>query len=265
LNRAEIPAREAGVVAELAVREGESVEAGALLVRLDPDQAALEAELARDEWERAKAEAESDVAVKLAEAGREVAAAEVDAAVESNRIFAGAVPPAELRRLRLALIESGLEGEQARRDRELAAMTASAHRTRAKLAELRVKYCEVTSPLAGIVVEITKQPGEWVGPGEPVCRVVRLDRLAVEGHLDASHFTTADVLGRSVRVQVEQPNGKTISVEGTLVYAGPEVDPVTGQFPVRAEVENPDFTLRPGVPAQMTISLDDTPSDVARR
>jgi multidrug efflux pump subunit AcrA (membrane-fusion protein) len=41
---------------------------------------------------------------------------------------------------------------------------------------------------------------------------------------------------------------------GKIVFVSPEVDPITGQVRIWAEIDNRDGRLRPGQPAQMVVS-----------
>jgi multidrug efflux pump subunit AcrA (membrane-fusion protein) len=110
---------------------------------------------------------------------------------------------------------------------------------------------QLTSPLTGIVVEKLRHRGEWVEVGEPVLRIIRIDRLFVEGYVDAA-LVDQSSRGRPVSVTGDSRQGP-ITVEGTLIFVSPEIDSVNGQVEVKAEISNPALALRPGQPVQMTI------------
>ncbi len=54
---------------------------------------------------------------------------------------------------------------------------------------------------------------------------------------------------------------KKSSFAGQIVFVSPEVDPITGQVRVWAEIDNKDSRLRPGQPAKMVVG---GPSAVAK-
>ena len=101
-------------------------------------------------------------------------------------------------------------------------------------------------------MEVFRHRGEWLEPGQRVLRIVRLDRLRVEGFVD-SRQVHGNLRGATVRVQVTLAAETRVTLKGKLVFISPEVDPVNNQVRVWAEVDNPDLTLRPGLSAEMVI------------
>ncbi|MDH3717421.1 MAG: efflux RND transporter periplasmic adaptor subunit, partial [Planctomycetota bacterium] len=100
-------------------------------------------------------------------------------------------------------------------------------------------------------------------PGDPVVRIIKLDRLRVEAHVDGKKFGR-DLEGYSVRLQVTLPPGDRVEeFLGKIVFVSPEVQPVTGEVRVWAEVENPQFRLRPGDHGALTIFLPGKPPETA--
>jgi macrolide-specific efflux system membrane fusion protein len=86
---------------------------------------------------------------------------------------------------------------------------------------------------------------------------VRLDPLRAEGFAPADAFS-GDRVGTSVTITVESPDRPSSRFTGKLIFVSPEVDPVNHQVRVLAEIENPDFALRPGLRGQMAIGVPDT-------
>jgi macrolide-specific efflux system membrane fusion protein len=103
---------------------------------------------------------------------------------------------------------------------------------------------------------VLKQPGEWVEPGEPIVRILRLDRLKAEGLVSADALD-GSLLGRPVTLTVNQSQ-KPVQYRGKIAFVSPEVDPVNGQVRFWAEIENADLALRPGLHGSLTISADDS-------
>jgi macrolide-specific efflux system membrane fusion protein len=80
---------------------------------------------------------------------------------------------------------------------------------------------------------------------------VNVDRLKAEGFVAAAQAST-DVIGKSVALEVDETQGQKPAA-GTLVFVSPEMDPITSQVRVWAEIDNREGRLRPGQPVKMTI------------
>ena len=55
-------------------------------------------------------------------------------------------------------------------------------------AEANLERRRITAPLDAVVVELSRHEGEWAQVGDPVMRLVRIDRLRVEGFLNAKDY-----------------------------------------------------------------------------
>src|SRR5690606_2305810 len=60
-----------------------------------------------------------------------------------------------------------------------------AKRTERELAEHELDRRKIVAPFAGFIENRIAQLGEWVQPGSPVLQLVQLDKLRVEGDIDA--------------------------------------------------------------------------------
>src|SRR5690349_21609934 len=83
IEEAEIPAKVDGVLAAVAVREGQVIEDGAVVARIEDDDVRLTHERARTEFEIARKQAKNDLKVRIARKSADVARAEYKRAVES--------------------------------------------------------------------------------------------------------------------------------------------------------------------------------------
>lgn len=321
LEEAEVPAREAGVLAKFNVREGDKVTAGQVIGQLDDEEAQLavaratlelaiatkqvenslpiktaqsllnEAEQDRKQVDLAQRiatrKSENDVSVRHAEKSRDAAKADLDRAVAARKEFAKSVSQTEVDRLRLIVEKHDLElekakfeieladlqkqiedstileqdqtverlklsVEQARLQKEIDGLTRELKARQVDQSKLHVQRRLIRSPLDGVVVEVFRHQGEWLEPGQRVLRIVRLDRLRVEGFVDARRIR-GELRDAPVRVDVELADDGQVRVKGKIVFVSPEVDPINGQVRVWAEVENSDFKLRPGLKAEMVI------------
>ncbi|MBM3970139.1 MAG: HlyD family efflux transporter periplasmic adaptor subunit [Planctomycetes bacterium] len=236
----------------------------------------------------ASMKAANDVAVRHAVKSRDASKAEYDRAVQARKAFEKSISLTELDRLKLILERNDLEIEKAKFEQDLAelqqqiedssiaqqdqivarlklsveqaqlqsevdALTRDVKARTLDQAKLQLARRGLRSPLDGEVAEIFRHRGEWLEPGQRVMRIVRLDRLKVEGFVDSREIT-GSLRGAAVRVRVT-PNdeAKPVTVKGKVVFISSEIESVSAQVRVWAEVENPDLVLRPGLSAEMII------------
>ena len=270
IEEAHVPAQEAGILVELAAREGQQVAAGQRLGRIDDARTVTAQKVAGLKLKVAQEQAGNNVNVRYAEAAANVAHAEYDQAWRANQRTPGTVTDAELRRLMLSERRATLAIEQAALDLRVAGLEAKVHEAEVEAAAGEVQRRQVSSPLDGIVVRVNRHLGEWVQPGDPVVHVVRMDRLRIEGFLSAADtldrdgrvtargYAPADVAGRSVTVPVELAAGRRESFQGKVVFVSPLVQ-AGGEYRFWAEVDNrkqgDHWLLLPGSMAEMTIHL----------
>jgi multidrug resistance efflux pump len=121
-----------------------------------------------------------------------------------------------------------------------------------------IEIRKIVAPLDGEVVDLRKHEGEWVQPGDTLLKIIRLDRLRIEGFLNASTHGHSELRGRSVDVWVVLAHGRRERFDGRVVLVNPQVE-ASGEFRVRVEVlnrkENDAWLLHPGRAADMSIDL----------
>ncbi|MDZ4821524.1 MAG: HlyD family efflux transporter periplasmic adaptor subunit, partial [Planctomycetota bacterium] len=185
IEQVELPAKEAGAISELLVREGDAVKAQQLLAKVEDDAAVAALAKARFELEIATAKAKNDVSVRYSKKAAEVAHADYQRAKDSLEQFKKSVSATEMDQLRLTAERSELEIEQAQEELAIARLTEKLHRAELNSAEIDVRRRQTVAPFDGMVVQVKKQRGEWVNPGDTILRIMRLDRLRVETFLPA--------------------------------------------------------------------------------
>jgi len=258
VEEAQVPAQEAGVLRSVEVREGQQVPNNGLLGRIDDQRAQMQHKVADFELKVAHERAANDIEVRYAKAAASVAEAEHQQSVDANEKMPGTVPRAELRRLLLTHRRSTLQIEQSELDKRVAALESLVRKAEKEAAGQNIALRQIRSPLEGVVVKVYRHSGEWVQPGDPVVHVVRIDRLRIEGFLNAADYSPSEVAGRSVTVRVNLAHGRTESFPGKVVYVSPLVE-AGGEFRIWADVlnreQNGHWLLRPGLTAEMTIHL----------
>ena len=145
---------------------------------------------------------------------------------------------------------------------------ARAELTRAQealgLAETRLGYTELRSPISGIVLSEHVEAGEYVTPGAPVVTVGDLDMVWLRGYLDETDLGRVRI-GQRVIVKTDGRPGK--AYEGVLAFIASEAEftPKSVQtdkervklvYRVKIDVPNPDGELKPGMPADAYIRVD---------
>lgn len=259
----DVPAEATGRIATISVREGDRILAGQQLATLSAQRAMGEAERARQELEIARLQRQDDVDRRYAEKTLEVQLQELARRQAANEAYAKSIPLTEIRRLELLVEQSRLSMEKADRDLRTAAIQESLKEAELQLAILGLQLHHLASPTDGIVVSVYRQPGEWAEAGDPLVRVIRLDRLRVEAFVQANQVADSWV-GGHVRFRpaptrgvdpapddsgetVDPTSGDKEFYNGTVVFISPELNAVTGQCRVWAEVDNHDGRLRPGM------------------
>lgn len=245
IDQRDIPARVEGPLIEMDVREGQLVEIGQLLGRIEDTEPRLALNRTRLELEIARRQAESDVKVRVAKKARDFTLAEYQRAVESSEKYRKAVSETELEKLRIAAERSVLDVEQSEHELDTVRLSRQLKENERDVAALAVDRHKIVSPIAGMVVQLFRRPGEWVQPGTVVARIIRIDRLRVEAFVDGSQGSVG-LLGRPVRLEVGSLGKDRTAVEGAVVFVSPEINPVNGQVRLWAEVDNPRQLLRPG-------------------
>jgi len=250
-------------------------------------------EKARFELDISRKKAESNIALRYSRKAAALAESELQRAHTARKEFRDSVSQNEVEHLQLASDKARLDVEQAEQDVQTAGLTRQVKQSEVAALELAVKRRElelkqalegaqiaaitqrvkdqdvtvaqrdldrrgIKSPLRGIVVQIFRRKGEWVEPGDKVVRVVRIDRLRVEGFV-AARDLHRDLHGAAVTVTATLPGKGQVEVRGKIVFVSPEIDAVTQQVLVWAEVDNPgpQFTLRPGMKAAMAVESPD--------
>ncbi len=246
----------AGRIERLLVDQGDRVEAGQVLVRLDDadlkqqvaiaqaNLAAAQAALDRLQADEAQAAAVLEQArqnygrVEKLMAQKVATADEHDKATEALR-----VAEAGQARARAAL-------EEGRRQR-VAAEKNLAYR-QALLAD-----AEVRAPFAGLVVRRFRDPGDIVVPGSPMLTLVSLEEVWVSAWVDESEMARLGV-GQPARVVFRSEPDR--SYEGRVARLGRETDRETREFVVDVRVLRLPGNWAIGQRAEVYIQTDRKPS-----
>jgi macrolide-specific efflux system membrane fusion protein len=243
---AEVPARQTGVLSRIEVAEGAVVAEGDVVASLDDRAARLALDKASVERDQAAAKAANELRVKYADKALEVARAELKRSSESIKEFAKSISQSQIDVERLTVEKLELERQQAELDITLEEFELRLKDNALETAMLDVELHTVRAPFAGVVALVRGRAGEWVEPGAAVLRLVAIDALRAEG------FVAADAIegvktGAAVQFAPNaSPGADAKPLAGVLRFVSPEIDPVTKQVRIWAEIDNRDHRVRPG-------------------
>jgi RND family efflux transporter MFP subunit len=229
LRRSAVATQEAGLVLELDLEPGDSVERGQMIARLDDSRASLEV----DRW---RARIEADKAL-LEQRRAELARAERD----YTRIQ------------QLAQRASAGESELDQASTEVQSQKAQAAEAEANLrvsqselalAQRRLDDMVIKAPFDGRVVSKQTEAGQWVSQGSSIVTIVSLKEL--EARADIPERSVGALQSGDGVIEVFVP-ALAKRLPGRLIEIVPEADSLSRLFPIRISVVDPEGRLRPGM------------------
>lgn len=256
IDEAEVPAEEAGKLVALNVNKGDFVQAGQLLALLDDKEAKERVNAAQHELDAATEQAENDIRVRAAAASEKVAESDEEIFKQVAKNEPGAVTEAEIRKLELATLHAKLQTELANHEQVVAKITQASKESQLEAAKILLEHRKIAAPIDGVVVETLRHEGEWLTAGQPLLRIVRMDRLEIESLVDAEKYLPEEVMGRPVEVKVKLTRDLVVTLNGEVTFASPLVED-QGAFRITVEFNNlkhnDNWVLRPGLNAFLTI------------
>lgn len=229
IKSAEIRARVDGIVEEINFSQGSDVKEGQLLFTIDPDtyQAQRNQMAAQLQNAQADARAAASLAKRYTTLIKENAV--------SRQEYENAIAQSEQAKAGVAAAKANLESS-----------------------EINLGYTKVKAPISGRIGRAEVTEGALVSgtSGTHLATIQQLDKVYIDitrpaSELMALRQAIADGSlkqgenGPTVRVFFD--NGYEYEQEGRLLFSGVAVDPSTGQISLRAEIDNPDELLLPGM------------------
>ena len=132
------------------------------------------------------------------------------------------------------------------------------------LIKKNIRDSYVTAPISGFVVEKYFEAGETVSPLSSLLKLSDLSVVKLKIYVSEEELGRVK-LGQKADVKVDAYKSKTF--EGNVIYISPEAEftPKNIQtqdertklvFAVKIEIKNPDFDLKPGMPADAVVHID---------
>ena len=238
ISKVDVPARAEGTLTVLKVDEGLTVEKDQVLAVIDDTAAQINVALKEAEEKEAILNATNEVNLNDAKNSEELARAEAEAYEELRR--ERAIPYWELEKKKLEAERALLRIDLAQMQKSIAEVQAFAKRQELALAQYELKRRQVVAPWGGFIESRRAQLGEWVQPGTPILTLIQMDKLRVEGDIDALASRSV-VKGTKVEVRIfdkdESSSSDQKPIEGTLGYVSMEVD-LNGRHRVWVEIDN---------------------------
>ncbi len=237
--RVEIMSKVASPIRKIAVREGQVVRSGDLMIEMLNDVERSQLEAATAEVERARS-ALADADLKKRTADREL---------ERNLSVEDLITERDLELSRDAAEQAATTHTM--RERELT--KAEAH-----LALARAVYegTFIRAPFDGQVSRIHTAVGAMPKPADTILLdLVALDKLFVEIALPLAHLRKIRT-GLPVSLVIEETNpGNEVRLRGTIRFIYPEIDPTIRMVRVKVGLEARGLQVLPGMFAKATLDL----------
>jgi RND family efflux transporter MFP subunit len=221
-NQAAVKARVAGEVRDVLVREGETVKAGQVLVRMD--EADYRARVAQAEGALSAARGQLDIAAKARENNRAL----LDRGFISKNAYDTASSQYDIAQANVNAAQGGLDV------------------SRKALGDTVIR-----APIAGIVASRSVQPGEKVSADNKLLDVVDLGRMEMEVAVPTSDII-AIAPGQEVAVKVE---GLAQPLPATVVRINPATQAGSRSIMTYLQLDNPQNRLRAGMFGEARLTL----------
>ena len=246
------PARAAGVLGAIHVKEGDIVAVGDLLAEVDSAEAKLRHHLTKIEYEVAMHQVDNLVAIHSAEKAIKFARQEYLRMKHAAETLPGSMSVSEVEESEFQVAQAELDLKQAKHELQSHILNKQLKEAEQQVALHKINLHKISAPIPGLIVEVLKQRGEWVEPGEDVLRIMRIDRLRAEGLVNLEDVASK-LKDAQAEVVVKIAGGPEVRANGRVVFINPEVNPVNGRVRVRVEFDNRGARLLPGMRANLAI------------
>jgi RND family efflux transporter MFP subunit len=242
IRTAQVAARVMGTVDQVAVREGDRIHTGQVLVVLDDREFAAR---------RAAAEAglaQAQAAQQEAKRGAAAAAAQASVAEKTYKRYVylrdqKSVSPQEFDEVEAKQQAAQAMLAQARAGEQQAAAACQQAQQEVSAASTVSSYTRIVAPFDGVVLQRFVDPGAMATPGTPLLSVEETSRYRLETTVDAEN-TRGIRVGTPARVELDAFPGKTFA--GRVAEIEPGANPASHTVQVKIDLP-PDPGLRSGL------------------
>jgi len=146
------------------------------------------------------------------------------------------------------LFEQGAVSEQAFNSTKMAYDVASANFASAK------HQVELTTPIDGILTDLSVNLGEYVPVGSPLATVAQTDKMRMTLFVDAASARNIKI-GEMAEINLDINSGEISSYSGKVTEVSKSADPDTRLFRVELRVDNSRGEIRPGTFARAKLNV----------
>ena len=222
----ELSSDEAGAIAELTVEEGDLVETGGTVAKLDDRVQELQVEIAE---ELAQTTSQLIAANQLLEKRKEISR-RLDELKQRGHASQSEIIRAEMELSIAHAKVLAAKEEKAVREIEL------------RRAEVQLDRRTISSPFDGIVAKIHRREGEFLSPLHPeVATIIQVDKLLASFAIMSNQLDRFEI-NQEHTIRLE--NGSL--VKGSVYRIGVETDSQSGTVDIKLLIQNPTMKLRSG-------------------
>ena len=223
VNQAAVKARVAGDILEVLVREGEAVQAGQILIKMDASDYLARQEQARGALAAAQGQLE------IARQARDNNKALLDKSFISKNAY-----------------------DNANNQYVIAVANVDSAKGALAVAQKAVADTVIRAPIAGMVSSRMVQPGEKISPDNRLLDVVDLRLLEMEAPVPTQDITSIRI-GQPVQLKIE---GVEAAVEGKVVRINPATTAGSRSIMAYVQFSNPESVLRAGMFGEAQLVID---------
>ena len=131
-------------------------------------------------------------------------------------------------------------------------------------ASLQLKFTSLLSPIEGVVLAKGLEAGEFASPGISVVSITDLNKVWLRGYVNEKMLGKIK-LGQDVEVSIDSFSTKKFNGKIAFISQEAEFTPKTVQtheervklvYRIKINLDNPDWELKPGMPADAKIKLN---------
>lgn len=242
----------AGVVGNIYVKEGDRISEGQALMSLNPHDYELGVIAAQAQYDSLNMQLSSkiDSSINQAKANLDFIKTQLDRVRRLHE--KGAVATKTVEELEVSLVVAENKYKEALDAKETAEAQLRQAGAALELAQSQLNDTVLHSPINGTVVKQIFEVGETIAPGYPAFVLGRLDTLEVEVGVPDNLIDNIKV-GEKVKLFIY---GIDKELEGVISNIDATADLETRTFGVKIDIDNKDGDIKPGMIANVVISMD---------
>lgn len=264
-----------GKVAEVKVKDGDDVQEGDLLIRLDATEISAQVAQAEAALDLARGNLASVRDVSMPKRMEQIRSSLQQAEIAFNNVkenyermkklyqegiiseaeFDGTRSEYELRRSQYEAAQEQFRLEKEGQEKELAVLEAQARQAEAALQLVRTHLNEtlITAPVSGTVSGIDLNPGEMAAPGIPLVVINKLESMRVSVNLTEKDVGRIQE-GQKVDVLISALSSKPF--QGEVQSISPVADPRTKTYGMKVLLPNEDGLIKGGMTAEVRATVE---------